>query len=52
MTSLKKEYKIYLDTLRDSGRVNMYGAIPYIIKQFKVSRDKAEEILNAYFDQK
>ena len=28
----------YLDALRDSGIVNMFGSVPYVRKVFKVSQ--------------
>lgn len=38
-------YWIYLENLRRSGVVNMYGAVPYIMSEFHVSRSEATEIL-------
>ena len=39
------EHWIYLEELRKSGVVNMYGAAPYIMSEFHVSQDEAKEIL-------
>lgn len=42
----KNEYWIYLEELRRSGEINMYGAVPYIVYKFGVSREEARSILN------
>lgn len=39
------KYWIYLEELRRSGVVNMYGAVPYIMKEFGVDNLKARQIL-------
>lgn len=44
MTSNK--HWIYLEHLRRSGIVNMYGAIPYLIHEFGVSQEEASAILS------
>ena len=36
----------FLDDLRDSGIVNMFGAGPYIQEEFGVSKHDANRILN------
>ena len=35
----------YLDQLRESGKINMFGAAPYIQDMFEYSRAEAREIL-------
>jgi hypothetical protein len=40
-----KQYKEFLDKLRDSGKVNMFGAGPYIQKEFRVDKREAGKIL-------
>lgn len=42
------EISTYLVELRDSGRTNMYGAIPYIEAELGYPRDKAEEGWNSW----
>jgi hypothetical protein len=44
------EYFTYLDTLRDSGVTNMFGAAPYLIEQFGVNRQQARDILLKWMD--
>jgi len=39
------EHLKYLDTLRDSAKVNMAGASPYLMKKFGISRGDARIIL-------
>ncbi len=36
----------YLDDLRESGEINMFGARPYIMKKFGVSQSEASDILS------
>jgi hypothetical protein len=45
-----KEYFDYLVELRDSGATNMWGAAPYIQREFGISRTEASEILVAWID--
>tara|TARA_R110000868_G_scaffold5681_1_gene33555 strand:+ start:3210 stop:3407 length:198 start_codon:yes stop_codon:yes gene_type:complete len=35
----------YLDILRESGKINMLGACPYIMKEFKIDKPKARAII-------
>lgn len=39
------KYWIFLEKLRKSGVTNMYGATPYLVKEFGISKNKAIEIL-------
>lgn len=34
----------YLNNLRASGVVSMFGAIPYIQREFTIDRERAEEV--------
>ena len=45
------EYYGYLDALRDSGVVNMFGAGAYLQDQFGLSRSEARTILVAWMNQ-
>jgi hypothetical protein len=36
---------LFLDNLRDSGRINMFGAAPYLEKAFGLSKSEAREVL-------
>lgn len=50
MKELKEKCFVYLDELRESGVVNMYGATPYIIKEFDIPRSEAINLLTAWMD--
>ena len=45
MAKTKNKYWIYLENLRKSGVVNMYGAAPYLQKTFDLTEKEAKEIL-------
>ena len=45
MAKTKNKYWIYLENLRKSGVVNMYGAGPYLQKAFDLSKHEAATIL-------
>lgn len=38
-------YFKYLDDLRDSGEVNMFGALPYLVSEFGLSKSEAQRAL-------
>jgi hypothetical protein len=40
-----KEYFDYLVELRDSGETNMWGAAPYLEREFGLTRHEAKDIL-------
>lgn len=46
-----KKYFDYLDSLRESGKVNMFGAAPYLAEKFGLARDEAREIVYKWIDQ-
>lgn len=33
----------FLDIVRESGRINMFGAVPYVEKEFKISNTDARK---------
>ena len=39
------KYWIYLEELRRSGVTNMYGAAPYLMDEFDLTRNEAKSIL-------
>lgn len=41
----KNQYWIYLEKLRRSGITNMYGAAPYLMREFGLNQKEAIEIL-------
>lgn len=47
-----EKYFTYLEQLRDSGETNMYGALPYLQREFpelRFDNKRAREILLAWF---
>ena len=42
---LQERVNKYLDNLRESGVTDMYGAVPYIVTVFEVSKGKARKLL-------
>lgn len=41
----KNKYWIYLEDLRRSGATNMFGAVPYLMKEFELEEKEAVRIL-------
>lgn len=39
------KYWIYLEELRQSGETNMYGATPYLMREFDLNDEEAKKIL-------
>ena len=46
-----QEYFDYLDGLRNSGEVNMFGACPYLQREFEMTRKEASTVLQAWMKQ-
>ena len=46
----KQEMFEYLDTLRESGVVNMFGAAPYLQEAFDMKKADAQEILKEWME--
>jgi hypothetical protein len=40
----------YLDSLRESGRINMFGAAPYLAETFGLSKNEAREVLRQWME--
>jgi hypothetical protein len=47
---INSEYYSYLDDLRDSGVTNMFGAAPYLEREFGLDRREARDILRQWMD--
>jgi hypothetical protein len=47
-TQEEKEVLEFLNTLRDSGATNMFGAAPYIVDEFGFDRGKARAMLTLW----
>ena len=45
-----EKYFEYLVGLRDSGVINMFGAVPYLQEEFDLTRTEAKEILFKWMD--
>lgn len=43
-----KEYFEFLETLRKSGVTNMFGAAPYLQREFGLDRHEAKDVLMAW----
>ena len=43
-----EKYFDYLMVLRDSGKINMFGAAPYLQKEFGLSASEARDILGKW----
>lgn len=44
------DYFEYLDDLRDSGKVNMFGAAPYLAEAFNLEKSEARTFLKRWQD--
>jgi hypothetical protein len=45
MENKSKEYFDFLDGLRESGNVNMFGARPYLMEEFGLDKVKAAQVM-------
>ena len=46
-----EKYYEFLDDLRESGEVNMFGARPYLAKEFpELSKEESSKILSSWMD--
>ena len=43
-----KEYFEFLETLRKSGVTNMFGAVPYLQREFGLDKYEAKDVLMAW----
>ena len=48
ITESEKEMFDYLNGLRESGAVNMFGARPYLAEQFELSKSESSDILQKW----
>ena len=47
-----QDYFEFLDDLRESGETNMFGATPYLRREWPdLSRTEARDVLKAWMDQ-
>ncbi len=45
-TNVSTKHLRYLDRLRESGETNMFGATPYLMEEFGLSKADAHKILS------
>lgn len=43
--NMQEQANYFLDELRESGVTNMFGAAPYIVEEFGVTRQEAKDLL-------
>jgi hypothetical protein len=48
--TLQEEVNLFLDDLRESGAINMFGAAPYVQKEFGVSRYDARDLVKNWME--
>ncbi len=46
----KEEMFVYLDNIRETSAINMFGAAPYLQDAFGLSRHEARDILLEWMD--
>lgn len=46
-----EQYFSYLNVLRESGVTNMFGASPYLEREFGLNRHEAKDVLMAWMKQ-
>jgi hypothetical protein len=44
------EYFAYLNVLRESGVTNMFGAAPYLQREFGLSKHEARDVLTKWME--
>ena len=49
---IREECYEYLDTLRDSGVTNMFGAAPYLMNEFGMNKYQARDALLDWMENK
>ena len=47
-TYQEQEVFEYLNELRESGETNMFGAVRYIVKEFRYSEDESRRMLSLW----
>jgi hypothetical protein len=43
--TLQEQVNVFLDDLRESGAINMFGAAPYVADAFSVSKYEARDLV-------
>ena len=45
---MTEEHKIFLDELREGGTINMFGARPYLVDAFDLTKREASKVLSEW----
>ena len=48
--TLQEKVNVFLDELRESGAINMFGAAPIIAETFGVTKKEAQQYLKNWMD--
>ena len=49
-TEMQEKVNVYLNTLRKSGSINMFGAAPFISETFGVTKQEAQNYLKNWME--
>ena len=47
-----QQYFEYLDELRASGQINMFGVVPYLMDEFDLTRAEATKVFKEWMQSK
>jgi hypothetical protein len=47
---LQDKVNVFLDSIRESGAINMFGAAPYVAEAFGVSRQEARDLVKNWME--
>jgi hypothetical protein len=48
--TLQEKVNLFLDKLRESGAINMFGAAPYVSEAFGVSKYEARDLVKNWME--
>lgn len=46
----QEDVNVFLDSVRKAGAVNMFGAAPFIVEQYGVTKHQAKDMLLVWMD--
>ena len=47
---MQEKINVYLDAVRESGSINMFGAAPYVAETFGVTKKEAQQYLKNWME--
>ena len=47
---MQGKINVYLDAVRESGSINMFGAAPYVAETFGVTKKEAQQYLKNWME--